>query len=169
MVYYIRGIIYNVYSKFPVGSSAINQNSKKARAWPVQLLVFIADLDEYKQTRACDSLYNYFNDTVYISVMFVSALQPNTTFNLSKHWASIRGVLIYWRKKPVYDIIIHGKAVQCESQKNILQYYKFVIQILDSVYGLIYTACVHKTTRLSPKSELVYVTEYRLFLVFKIQ
>jgi len=32
MVYYIRGIIYNIYSKFPVGSSAINQNSKKARA-----------------------------------------------------------------------------------------------------------------------------------------
>jgi len=26
-----------------------------------------------------------------------------------------------------------------------LQYYKIVIQILDSVYGLIYTACAHMT------------------------
>ena len=28
---------------------------------------------------------------------------------------------------------------------NILQYYKIVIQILYSVYGLIYTACAHMT------------------------
>jgi len=101
MVYYIRGIIYNVYSKFPVGSSAINQNSKKARALTGSTFGIYSRF-RWIQTKQepVDSLYNYFNDTVHIAVMFVSALQPNTTFNLSKHWASIRGVLIYWRKNP---------------------------------------------------------------------
>ena len=50
MSYYIFevdfGIIYKfILSKFPVGSLAINQCAKKTCAWPIQLLVFIADCD----------------------------------------------------------------------------------------------------------------------------
>ena len=60
---------------------------------------------------------------------------------------------------------------------NILQYYKFVIQILDSVYGLIYTAWAHIIPRPAPRGHIgtLFVNEhiytvknlYNYFLIFK--
>ena len=60
-------------------------------------------------------------DTVYITVMFVSVLQPNMTLYLSIRRGFIRGVLIY-RRSRVYE---HYTRQYCPMgiTESILQYY----------------------------------------------
>ena len=74
-------------------SSAINQNAKKARALAGSTFGIYSRFRSEMETKQepVDSL-NFFNDTVLVTVIFVSVLQPNTTFDL---------LLIYRRKSRV--------------------------------------------------------------------
>jgi len=106
-----------IYLSPPSGAPLSTLTPQKHVLWPVQPLVSIADFDQgCKQNMSLEKLI-FFNGTSLITVMFVSVLQPNTTFYLSKRWGSIRGVLIYIRKA-VYIII------QLGIRGEILQYYK---------------------------------------------
>jgi len=63
-------------------------------------LQFITIYRSKTKLEPVDSI-NFFNDTLLITVMFVSVLKPNTTFCLSNRRGSIWGVIIYRRKTRV--------------------------------------------------------------------
>ena len=95
--YYLRFIA--IYIGSPCGATLSTRATTKHELWLDQLLVFIAVLDRVvNKTRAYWQLI-LFSDTVLISVMFASVLQPNTTLYLSKRWGSIRGVLIHRKRR----------------------------------------------------------------------
>ena len=54
---------------------------------------------------------NWSNETVLIIVLFVSVLQPNTKFYLSKRYA-LCGECSYIKENYVYINIKHGKTVK---------------------------------------------------------
>ena len=112
-------------SNFPVGSLAINQNAKKDVLWPVQHLVFTADLDQRcKQNKnrliEFKLFYCHIAHYIYVCVCFAT----NTTFNLSKQWDSIRDVFIH-RRSRVYNH--YTQDCPMGITEKILQYYNIVL------------------------------------------
>ena len=112
--------------------------------WTVQLLVFIADLDHGCNDKNC---LNSFNDALLITIMFVSVLQPNTTFYLSTRWGSIRWVLIYRRRSRVYSQYTRQDCPMGITEK-ILQYYKVLVRCISQrrfsrhvLVGMCWSAC----------------------------
>ena len=64
----------------------------------------------------------------------------------------LRPIMVTWKLYRIPRKM--QKKTYFPRKENILQYYKIVIHILDSIYGLIYTAWVHITTRLTPRGHL---------------
>ena len=98
--YYLQYIA--IYLRSASGAPLSSRTPKKHVLWPVQHLVLYSWFRSRMKTKQKPvDILNHFNDTVLISVMFVSVLQPNTTFYLLKQWCSIWGVPIYRRKSCV--------------------------------------------------------------------
>jgi len=64
-----------------------------------------------------ESLTNWPPLESYVTVIFVSVLQPNTTFYLSRREA-LNGEYSYIEEKAVYINIIHAKTVQWKTRKQ---------------------------------------------------
>ena len=60
----------------PSGASTIKQYAKQHVPTPVQLLVFLADLDQMQTKQEPVDSLKFSNDTLLITVMFVSVLKP---------------------------------------------------------------------------------------------
>ena len=76
---------------------------------------------------------------------FMSVLQPNTKFYLSKWWGSIRGVLIYRRSRRS-RVCNHYTRKDCPigSTEKYLQYYKspYTLSTICITNNILYTASV---------------------------
>ena len=86
-------------------------------------LRFLSGFWYYLQCIASYISLNYFNDTVLITVMFVSVLRPNTRFYLSQRRGSIRWErgwgCSYIEEKAVYVTIINGKTINGNRGNNL--------------------------------------------------
>ena len=116
-------VLFTSYSKFPVWSPHYQTLRKKTCALTGSTVGVYGRLRSGMRTKQeyVDRL-NSFKNTVLITVMFVSVLQPNTTFYLSKWWGSIRGVLVYRRKSRVYKQYARQDCPM-KNTEIILQYY----------------------------------------------
>ena len=86
-------------------------------------------------------------------------------------------VMLTRRKSHVASKDVFGHDRKSRSAKEytnvwLLQYYKIVIQLLDSVYGFIYTAWAHIPPQLTPRghmssSRTIYAGMLIFFLAFK--